>query len=383
MGRPRRYCTEACKQAAYRDRKSADLGGESVEEFVRRSQRENPGPGVSSWGGLDTPADVEFVRTAAEVKNVASPYRGAATSSALADYLRIGAQSKALVADATGSIILPTDIAVDVNTVARSVGTIRSLASVRPTNRIKHRAGLLSAAAAGWGRLETGTAVTDAAMSVSSPALDIDVHDVLALALIGQDELDDAPEAARAAITEAIGIAIGEAEDAAFAAGSGSGQPKGLALAANVARVPAGQKTAAAASATPVLADILGLPWKLPTRYRRQAVWLFSEDMAPKIAALTYATGSGIMPNAGQGIGPLGWPYFTVPGLPSAVTAGTTDPSVWFLDVASAYRVAARGPITVQRLTQRYIDSGNIGVLVKRRVGGDFVRPDAAAIYTL
>jgi HK97 family phage major capsid protein len=254
---------------------------------------------------------------------------------------------------------------------------------VRPTVGNKHRAGLLSAATTGWGRLETGTGITDAAISVSSPGLDIDVHDVLALCQIGTDELDDTAEAARAAIVEAIGIAIGESEDAAFANGTGTGQPKGLALAANVARVAAGQKTTAAASATPVLADILGLPWKLPTRYRAGGVWLMSEDMAPKIAALTYANGSGIMPNAGQGQGPLGYPFSVVPGLPTAATAGTTDPSVWFINLQAAYRVVDRGPIVVTRLTQKYAELGLVGVIVKRRVGGDLVRPDAAAIYLL
>ena len=83
----------------------------------------------------------------------------------------------------------------------------------------------------------------------------IPVYDLVSLALIGVDELADAPESAQASIVDAVGVAIGvaiaDAEDAAFAAGTGSGQPSGLALAANVTLVPAGQKVAVGTSNTP------------------------------------------------------------------------------------------------------------------------------------
>lgn len=378
-GRPRRFCSDAHRVAAHRARREANWDPEVKAALA--AARSIPGgryPPERSW-------DPDFDPLAAEVtaaEKVAT-YGDTATGKAVVDWLATGAESKALVADATGAIILPTDMAVDIATVVRESGTIRALASVRPTNRNKQRAGLLSAATVGWGRLETGTSVTDAAIAVSSPALDIEVHDVLALATVGVDELNDTPEAARAAIVEAIGVAIGEAEDVAFAAGTGTGQPKGLTLAANVARVPAGQKTAASSSATPVNTDVIGLPWKLPVRFRRGAAWLASTDMAPKLAALTFTNGDSLMPNPGQGIGPGGWPFYEVPGLPTAVTAGTTDPSVWFVNLQAAYRVLDRGPIVVQRLTETYAERGYVGILVRRRVGGDLVRPEAAAVYTL
>ena len=205
---------------------------------------------------------------------------------------------------------------------------------------------------------------------------------MLALALVGLDELDDSPAAVQAAITEAIGVAIAEAEDAAFANGAGTGQPKGLALAANVSRVPAGHKVAAGASATPTAADLASIPPKLPVKYRRNAVWLASTDQYAKIIALLFPTAT-LATSAGPQVGPLNYPLYEVPGLPSATTAGTTDASVWFVNLAMCYRVVDRGPITVTRLTQRYADQGYVGLLVKRRVGGDMVRADAACIYTL
>jgi HK97 family phage major capsid protein len=393
-GQPRLYCSDAHRQAGYRARKVGEgpvqrhYQGtrEEVVELLAEIRREYPGPGVSPVSGVDTPQDVEFERAAAPVQAAvtAATYGPAVSSVAMAHWVRTGEiQGKSIVADATGGILLPTDYAVDAATVAREVGLIRQLASVRPTNRIKHRAGLLNAASVGWGKLETGTSITDAGMSVSSPALDIDVHDLQALALIGTDELEDSPEAVRSAIVEAIGVAIAEAEDAAFASGTGSGQPKGLALAANVARIPGAQKVAASVSATPAAADLQTIPGKLPVKYRRGAVWLASTDMYAKILALLFPT-TLLATSAGPGIGPLNYPLYEIPGLPSAATAGTTDASVFFVNLALAYRVVDHGPtFTVTRLDERYAGDGQVGLIVRRRCGGDLVRPDAACVYTL
>jgi HK97 family phage major capsid protein len=70
-----------------------------------------------------------------------------------------------------------------------------------------------------------------------------------------------------------------------------------------------------------VLADVLGLPWKLPDRYRSRAVWLMHPTAAGKIAAITYASGAPLWPNPGNpdpktGGGLCGWPAYIVPGLP-------------------------------------------------------------------
>lgn len=313
---------------------------------------------------------------------------------AFADWLRDGrppvsfdgtVSKAALVEDAAGEVLIPTPLSVDILNEARTVGTLRQLADVRSTIRSKQRASLLSAAATGWGKLETGTSATDANVSPSATLPDpIPVHDLVSLALIGLDELADAPDSVQASIVQAIGSAIADAEDAAFAAGTGSGQPSGLALAANVALVPAGQKLAVAASNTPTWAQLQTIPWLLPTRFRNRAVWLMHPTSAQKVSALTAGTGEGLVwPNPGpNGPGLLGWPAWVVDALPDPATAGTGDASIWFIDVRSAYRVVDRRRLTVTVLRQRYAEQGLIGVLVRHRVGGDLVRPAAAAIYT-
>lgn len=172
-------------------------------------------------------------------------------------------------------------------------------------------------------------------------------------------------------------------EDAKFAAGTGSGQPAGLALAANVARVPAGQKVAVAATNTPTAAQLTSIPWKLHTRWRDDAVWLLHPTSAEKVAALTFTNGDAVWPQPGPlGPGLLGWPAYVLDGLPDPATAGTGDASIWFINLRAAYRVVARSEITVTRIAQRCAVEGLVAFTVKVRVGGDLVRPAAAAIYT-
>lgn len=289
-------------------------------------------------------------------------------------------QKAALVLNATGAVLVPVEIAIDILNVARQ-GVFRSLADARPTNRTKHRAGLLTASAVGWGRLETGTTVTDANVLPESTLQEVEVFDLQALAQIGEDELDDSPEAARAAVVDAIGSAILEAEDTAFAVGAASDRPKGIVNATNLARIPAGNKVAVSATNTPTWAQLATIPGLIADRYRDNATWVMHPTSAGKIAALAESTGFEPGPN-GRGL--LGWPVRLLSSLPDPATAGTGDASVLFGDFRSAYRIADRdrGQISVKRLVERYSDLDLVGFLVKVRAGGDLVRPAAVAVYT-
>jgi HK97 family phage major capsid protein len=297
-------------------------------------------------------------------------------------YLRTG-QKAGLVEDGLGQVLIPEDVTIDILREARRTGTIRSLASVRPTVRDSQVAGLLGVPTVTWGKLELGTSLVDANILPENPPQVIDVHDVQCEAQVGVDLLEDSPEAARAAIVEAVGAAIGESEDAKFAGGSGSGEPSGLSLAANVSRVPSGQKLAVSTSNTPTAAQLLSLPWKLHSRYRDDAVWLLHPGSAEKVAALTFTNGDAVWPQPGpQGPGLLGWPAYVLDGLPDPATAGTGDASIWFVNLRAAYRVVARSEITVTRIGELYATAGIVSFVVKVRVGGELIRPAAAAIYT-
>jgi len=382
---PRReYCSPAHKQAAYRERhpemaKSTTLDRQVAEALADARQV------------TGTVAPDPFR------EEVLAKVLGPRPDQVTIDWnrwLRTGeppdmASKAALIEDVSGQYLIPADITVEILDVAQDRARLRQLAAKRPTNRNKQRAGLLTVAAVGWGRPEVTGSTTDANTLPESPGQEIEVFDLVAQAKIGTDELDDSPEAAQAAVVEAIGTAIGDAEAIAFASGSGTDRPKGIALASNISRVPSGQKTTAAATNTPTLADVQGLPWKLPDKYRERASWVMHATAAQKIGLLTYTNGDALWPNAGNpdpttGGGLLGWPAYVVPGMPDPATVGTADASVLFGDIESAYRVLDRQRgITVQRLTQKYAEQGQVGILVRWRTGGDLIRPGALAAYLL
>jgi HK97 family phage major capsid protein len=284
----------------------------------------------------------------------------------------------ALVLDGLGQVLVPIDITVDILNVARR-GVFRSLADVRPTVRTKQRATLLTAASVGWGRLELGVVATDPNTLPESPAQEVEVFDLLALAVIGNDELDDAPETARAAVVDAVGSAILDAEDLAFAVGAAADRPKGIVNATNIARIPAGNKVAAAATNTPTWVQLSSIPFLLADRYRDNGTWVMHPTSAGKIAALAEATNFEPGPN-GRGL--MGWPVRLLSALPDPATVSTGDASILFGDFRAAYRIADRQGITVTRLAQRYAVEGKTGIIIKVRCGGDLLRPSAVALYT-
>jgi HK97 family phage major capsid protein len=287
-------------------------------------------------------------------------------------------QKASLVLDALGQLLVPIDITVDILNVARR-GVFRSLADARPTVRTKQRATLLSAASVGWGRLELGVTATDPNTLPETPAQELEVHDLVALAVIGTDELDDTPDTARAAVVDAVGSAILDAEDLAFAVGAAADRPKGIVNAANVARVPAGNKVAVSVSNTPTWAQLSSIPFLLGDRFRDNGTWVMHPTSAGKVAALPEATNFEPGPN-GRGL--MGWPVRLLSALPDPATAGTGDASILFGDFRSAYRIADRQGITVTRLVQRYAVEGKVGFIIKVRCGADLVRPTAVALYT-
>lgn len=380
-GRPREYCSLDCIRAAETVRKAAR---DPVERLLAETAL--LGQDLARAEAHVSPIDVSAKARAKASGAFAGRVPDARPDvvGALVRWLRDGelyawdrtASKAALVEDATGQVLVPQDLTVEITNVLNARG-LRSLASVRPTVRNKYQARLLTAAATGWGKLEAGTAATDANVGAESPGQEIEVHDLVSLALIGQDELADSPDNVWAAVVEAISSAILDSETTAFVAGTGSGQPKGLTLAANVTRVPAAQKVAVGTSNTPTAAQLATIPFLLPDRYRDNGTWLLHPTSAGKIQPLISTFEPG--PN-GRGL--LGWPVRILSGLPDPATAGTADASILFADVRSAYRVADRRRITVQRLVERYAEAGLVGMLVRHRVGGDLIRPGAVAIYT-
>jgi HK97 family phage major capsid protein len=367
------YFDAACRQRAFRQRQMAKASirrthQQEIDELVNWRPGD-PMPAHAARREDDPTADPMVVE-----KSFVDWLRG--------DLSREDYASKAsLVEDATGQVLVPIDIAADVLQVARR-GVVRSLTVPRPTTRAKQRQSLLTAAATGWGRLETGTVATDANVVPAANPRDIEVWDLVTLCSIGLDELSDTPAAAYPTIVDVIGNAIRETEDDAFAAGTGTSQPFGIAQAVTDGRIT----QAITAASPPTVANLRALVWDPPAWARANAVWLMSTDAAEAVAGLLDGTTNPIwpkpgLPRAADGGGLFGYDAYELPGLPAMT--GTNAPSIIFGDVAAGYRIVDRMQLTIQRLTEQYAAVGKVGLLVKHRVGGDVVRPAAFAAYRL
>jgi HK97 family phage major capsid protein len=301
----------------------------------------------------------------------------------------MGHERKAdLVEDADGQVLVPPDW---VGTIVRELpreGVIRSLASVQPTTSSKLDIGVITVASAGWGKLETGTTAADGLPEDPADKDTIEVHDLNALVKIGIDQLEDADDDLETIITQALTLKLAEQEDDAFANGTGTGRPRGLAQATTIT-----QGVASAVGETVTGDELKRIVFQVPAQFRRKAnaAWLYHTSAEEKIALLKDSEGRYLLQPSLSLEEPatlLGYRAHTVDGLPATTAtvdgAGAgTDKSVMFGDLRQGYMIADRRRITVTRLTERYAEEGKIGLLFRHRVGGDVIRPKAFAWYKL
>lgn len=308
-----------------------------------------------------------------------------AARGAFFDFLRKGhdglrvEQKAALVEDATGLNLIPNDFAGTIlKDVARDA-VFRNVAFVRPTTKAQVDVGSVAINTAGWGKLETGTTATDGLGATPAAKDSIKVEDLNALVLLGVDELEDSDENLEEIIRLALSAKIVELEDDAFASGSGTAQPTGIATETDIT-----QGLTASAEATLVADDIIKLAYQVPQAFRRNGAY-FGHSSVEQAAQLLKDGNDNYMwqERFREGRPPTlnGKPWYTMDGLPAMTATGTTpgDKSLFFGDAKAGYMIADRRQLGVQRLVERYAEAGKIGLLFRHRVGGGVIRPKAFA----
>lgn len=321
--------------------------------------------------------------------------RAESRSKAFFEYVRKGdamapEMKAALVEDATGQLLIPEDFAGTILKDLPRQSVIRNLAFVRPTRSNKVEVGSVVIASGGWGKLETGTVAADGLGATPAAKDTVEVHDLNALVKLGRDELEDSDEDLAGLISEALTLQFGEQTDDAYAFGTGTGQPTGIAQRAIGATPTITQGVAAAAGQTATGDELKRVTFQVPAWAARNAVWLGNKSAEEKIALLKDSNGNYLWQPRVSESEPatlFGYRWYRVDGLP-AITATNdagagTDPSVMFGDVRRGYMIADRRGVLVQRLEERYADEGKIGLLFTLRTGGDVIRPKAFAFYKL
>lgn len=179
--------------------------------------------------------------------------------------------------------------------------------------------------------------------------------------------------------------AIGRSEDAAFMAGTGTGQPLGI-------RGTAGVGSVAQAGANLTGDDIINLYYTLPIQYRANAVFLMHDTRTALVRKLKDTSGRYLWADTFEGNGLLasggnatilGRPVLVQNDIPTNLGAGTNESEIWFGDL-SFYAIGDREQIFSEVSTQEgtSFEKHRAAVKVGERVDGRATIGEAFAKLT-
>ncbi|WP_299542036.1 phage major capsid protein [uncultured Streptomyces sp.] len=293
---------------------------------------------------------------------------------------RMAPEQRALVENAAGEILVPEDLETEINRSLPELTIMRSIASQRSinTNRVRRRS--LTEVAVGWGKLETNEQdLTDSMPSTPTDEYTY-VEDLYGLAKVGEDEMDDTDVNLDAFIRDSFARACAEAEDTAFTIGAGHAahQPVGYMTAGG------GVPTVTAAGVTAISTDdMMKLIYATPKQYRRNGRFTIPSGTELAIATLKDADDRYLWQPSMQAGRPNTFLGFPVENQEDMAAVAASARVAAFGDFNAGYRIYDRQGMTVKVLTELYAEDGMIGWKIRKRVGGDVVRPQALRILVM
>jgi len=293
-------------------------------------------------------------------------------------------ERKALVEDTTGLYLVPEELEAEIVRAIPQINTLRNYCRVRGTTRDKVGIRSLTEVSVGWGKLETGTDITESTLTPSKP--NIYVEDLYGLTKIGEDELQDTDANLQALLADSFAVAIGNEEAKRFAIGRGHttySEPDGVALDATII---ASYKDNWDVADTADLNSMLTAEYSLGTQYLNGAAWLMNRKTELALRLLRVV-------EAGPVYGQYLWQPSLIAGAPNNFDGlpiinqndmhypadAVTSINVIFGNFKNGYMILDRAGIAIQRLDELYAEAGLVGFKVHRRVGGGVYRP--AAFY--
>lgn len=295
---------------------------------------------------------------------------------------RMAPEQRALVENTAGEILVPEDLETEINRSLPELTIMRGIASQRSitTNRVRRRS--LAEVSVGWGKLETaGQTLTDSMPDTPTDEYTY-VEDLYGLAKVGEDELDDTDVNLDAFIRDSFARACAEAEDTAATIGTGHAneQPVGFMTAAG------GVPTVTAAGATAItIDDLKALIYATPAQYRRNGRFAMPSGTELALSTLRAdgATGAYLWQPSVQAGRPNTFLGYAIENQEDMAAIAASARAAAFGDFNAGYRIYDRQGMTVKVLTELYSEDGMIGWKIRKRVGGDVVRPQALRILTM
>lgn len=277
--------------------------------------------------------------------------------------------------DAKGQFLVPSSWESQLITQAYNQSEIRPVAQAAPTGRDAVFMPALSKPVVAWGN--ANLEVTAQTLKAGGERLEI--FDLRALILIHNNTLDDADADIWGELNMMGAQAVAEAEDLAFAVGTGYNSPLGIVA---DERVQANHiKTGVASALTDETHNgvdaIIDLFYSLKKTYRSRGTFAMNSTTEGAVRKLKDKDGQYLWQPPVQAGAPallLGRPVINPEGLPD-VAAGAFP--IVFGDFSRGYKIRDRKGVSVQRLVERYAEFNQTGFMLTRRVGGQVTLPEA------
>lgn len=269
--------------------------------------------------------------------------------------------------DGDGGYLVPVEYDKRIIDKLHEENIMRKLGTTIKTNG-EHKINIAAAkTAAVW--IEEGKPITfgDAAFE----QIFLDAHKVGAAIKVTEELLYDSAFPLEDYITKMFGQAISDSEEDAFFNGNGTTQPTGLFHATKGGQI-AGTLTTALKSD-----DMLDLVYTLKRPYRKNAAFIMNDRTLLGLRKLKDNNGAYIWQppyQAGEPDRVLGYPVYT--------SAFVPENAIAFGDY-KYYNIGDRGSRSFKPLNELFAGEGMIGFMMKERVDGILVLPEAVQIMKL
>lgn len=281
------------------------------------------------------------------------------------------------VADSTtGGFLAPAEMLDEMIKGVIEFSPFRSVARVRTTGlrSVKVVRRTQTASATWVGEIETRTDTQDPKIGM----LEIPTHELYARTRVSVQDLEDAQFDLQGFITEEAIEQFAVAEAAAFVDGDGNLKPRGFLNDPDVTTVNSGDAT----SLTPD--GIINMAYDLKTFYANNASWGLNRKTIGEVRKLKETTDGNYLwvPGLAAGEAPtiLDMPYVEMSDLPEVAASAR---ALVLGDWRRAYLIVDRVATQVLRDDLTEADSGLVKFLLRRRLGGQVILPEAYRVMVI
>ena len=274
--------------------------------------------------------------------------------------------------DTEGGYLVPDTFEKKLITTLEEENVIRKHAHVFTTSSGSHKIPVVSTrGTAAWVDEEGQIPESDDAFGQQL----IGAHKISTLIKVSEELLNDSAFDLENYFATEFARRIGNAEEAAFLTGNGSGKPTGI-----LADIGGAEIGVTAASETAITADeIIDLFYSLKSPYRKKAIWVLNDRTIKAIRKLKDSNGQYLWQPAlheGEFDTILGKRIYTSPFAPEI---GAGAKTIAFGDF-SYYWIGDRQGVAFKRLNERYAETGQVGFLASKRVDAKLVLPEAIKV---